>query len=712
METRLIIIDLHCDPTMPAGANEAGGGNVYMRQLLHGLVSTGIRATYITRKKYPELESSAVISNGIDFYRLELGDWGPNDKAVLQKYYSEAIYQIRELLHQYNSDNFIFHSSYWQSGKLALDLSTEFKTVFVHTVLSNALRKGLQGGANDDPPERIPWEQEIFRSAKYVLCSSEAEAEDIITLYQIPKSNILVTGLVADPCFLHPDYDLYGSVALDRSFASESPKEKKIVQPLVCSNADNHNWWTSKSFLYFGRLHPDKGLDYIFEAWAMLYQVLGSKTPPLWIVGGTLAGIQDYRTRLQKIWKSLCDWESQHLVVWWGTLSPASIGTLLLKTQAVVTHSRYESAGLVILEAMTRGIPVLATPYGYGRDLVRNWHNGFQVSYGDVLSLYHRLLVFYSQPYLSHLMGHNARVTANLAAKNFRFVDKHLFAYGFRDRIEEESHFLDVYYTPDDLVAQRLDTFPFLISPVPKDRIEMVFEQFFGEKIIKLEPVLGNDADRFFVQTEAKTQHLAIRLSAHIRLDHLWNRYSHTSHVNTIAEQIDAIKQFGRDSGRFAVEWESTSEGLVILSIPDWSHVHISTLWTISSCTTETVDNLEARWKALSLLIHNTPELNYLLPELSQVSSLILRAISIEHNLPTVQYIPLSKPKLECASAIPFECAHYTSLPGFLTYANSMSFLHLLPLNNYDHKQLQEAEVGWRKLLNIWEACKKTMLHL
>lgn len=712
MNTRLIIIDLHCDPTMPAGANEAGGGNVYMRQLLRELTSTGIRATYITRKKYPELESYFVMSGGIDFYRLELGDWGPNDKTVLQEYYSEAITQIRKLLRQYDSDSFIFHSSYWQSGKLALDLSVEFKTAFVHTVLSNALRKGLQGGVNDDPPERIPWEQEIFHCAKYILCSSESEAEDIITLYQIPKSNILVTGLVADPCFSHSDYDLFGAVALDRSFANESLKESEKVHPLMYNNANNYDWWTSKSFLYFGRLHPDKGLDYIFEAWAMLYQTLEAKIPPLWIVGGTLTGIQEYRARLQKRWTQLCDWESQHLVVWWGTLSSASIGTLLLKTQAVVTHSRYESAGLVILEAMTRGIPVLATPYGYGRDLVRTWYNGFQVSYGDVLSLYHRLLVFCSQPYLSHLMGYNARVTAELASKNFRFIDKHLFAYGLRDRIEGETQSPDVCYTPDTLAAQRLETFPFLISPSSEGRIEMVFEQFLGKKIIKLEPVLGNDVSRFFVQTESGTQHLVIRLSAHIRQEHLWNRYLQTSHINTVSEQIDAIKQFGKDSGSFSVEWESTSEGLVIISISDWSHIHISNLWTISTCTTAVVDNLEARWKSLSLLIQNSPELNFLLPKLSQISSLILRAISIEHDLPIVQYIPVSKSQLECVSAIPFESAHYTSLPGFLAYANTEDFLQLLPLSNYNPKLLREADEGWKKLLNLWEECKKTILHL
>lgn len=152
MDERLVIIDLHCDPTMPAGAKEAGGGNVYMRQLLQCLGSTDLRVTYITRKKYQELDYFSIFYDKIDFFRLELGDWGPDDKSILQNHYGDAICQIRNILNQYGNCSLVFHSSYWQSGKLALALSGEYNTYFVHTVLSNALRKQLRGESMMTPP--------------------------------------------------------------------------------------------------------------------------------------------------------------------------------------------------------------------------------------------------------------------------------------------------------------------------------------------------------------------------------------------------------------------------------------------------------------------------------------------------------------------------------------------------------------------------------
>ena len=49
----ILFIDLHCDATMPSGANEFGGGNTYSRGLLKGIISNkDLLCLYITRKKY------------------------------------------------------------------------------------------------------------------------------------------------------------------------------------------------------------------------------------------------------------------------------------------------------------------------------------------------------------------------------------------------------------------------------------------------------------------------------------------------------------------------------------------------------------------------------------------------------------------------------------------------------------------------------------
>lgn len=47
-------------------------------------------------------------------------------------------------------------------------------------------------------------------------------------------------------------------------------------------------------------------------------------------------------------------------------------------------HSQYEPGGRVVLEALGAGLPVIATPFGFAREFVRDWVSGFIVDYGDV----------------------------------------------------------------------------------------------------------------------------------------------------------------------------------------------------------------------------------------------------------------------------------------------------------------------------------------
>lgn len=707
---RLVIIDLHCDPTMPAGANEAGGGNVYMRQLLRKLNITKMSIIYITRKKYPQLEDHFVTANGVEFYRLDLGSWGANDKSILQEHYEDALIQIRRILNSLGQEPLIFHSSYWQSGKIAMVLAEEYQTFFVHTVLSNSLGKALRGGKQDDPPERILWEREIFTRAKYVLCSSESEAEDIRTLYGVKDSHILITGLAIDESYFSPDYALDASMSLDPFLGKSVTISDDFIQPAIDSKS-NIDWWTAKGFLYVGRLHTDKGLDKIFEAWSMLYQTLGKNTPPLWIAGGSISEIQEFRSQIESKLPQLRQWESQMLVVWWGPLRPSSINALLLKAHAVVTHSRYESAGLVILEALTRGIPVLSTPYGYGRDLVRDWYNGFQITYGDITALYYRFLAFSGQPYLAHLMGLNAQETAKKAEMIFQFTEKHLWAYGMIEELPPSRFpITEAKFQLRDLVSRPLETFPYLVAPASSERVAMVFRQHLGTELCRLVKIDPDDTMRFHASTSSGQAYLVVHLRAHISEDHVWNRFLPKPPVVTISEQALAIKRFGLIGGGYKVVWESSGEGLVIMTMPHWETVSYNTFWTLAPSDTPRTEDMESYWDAVNLLIRETPELHIFLEELSQAAPIVRRAIEADKNLPTILHLPLPDKIPETAAALPFEQSRVVSLANFRicvgTYAVASTASFSLP----NASCLRLAEMGWVRLRHLETSCKRILL--
>lgn len=147
-----------------------------------------------------------------------------------------------------------------------------------------------------------------------------------------------------------------------------------------------HRWWTQGAYTYVGRIEPLKGIPHIITAWLRIYEKHGDKTPPLWICGGDPDSISLLRSQFSAYIdvRLLKDCEEQQKIVWWGYLDPAGISTLFLKTRVLVTHSQYEPGGRVLLEALAASIPVIATPNGFAKDMIRHGENGFLVPYGQI----------------------------------------------------------------------------------------------------------------------------------------------------------------------------------------------------------------------------------------------------------------------------------------------------------------------------------------
>jgi hypothetical protein len=125
----------------------------------------------------------------------------------------------------------------------------------------------------------------------------------------------------------------------------------------------------------------------------------------------------------------LADLETAGKLVWWGYLDSAGISAVLTRAIALVAHSRYEPGGRVILEAMSEGVPVIATPHGFARDLVHDWHSGFLVPFDNVDRLQRCLAHFLNQPLLRSVLGECASSEAAKALDEWRFTRTHFEVY-------------------------------------------------------------------------------------------------------------------------------------------------------------------------------------------------------------------------------------------------------------------------------------------
>lgn len=421
----LLFIDLHCDASLPAGAGEFGGGNTYSRSVLE-LISNNdeINCIYVTRKKSKELEDFFKFSKNIKYFRIRIGDYCYNDKDSLYLYTESTVKAVSKILNAQKFVPEIIHSSYWPSGLVALEISKNYCVKQIHTVLSNGKRKAIESGNYSIEHIRTNSEQTIYDNVDYIVCSSKSEYEDINKLYNISTEKLVLTGLDVSDAFRFPSYWKDGSVSL-----TDFGNERTYLNMLNSSNSftDNYHWWNDGAFVYFGRLHEDKGVLQIIQCWLELYKKFDD-FPSLWIAGGTPEQILHFREKVNDT-DVLNFAEQQGKLIWWGRLSSEGISTLLLKSIAVITHSKYEAGGLMVLESMASAKPVVATPNGFAKDCIKNWENGFLVNYNFINGLKLRLTNFYLQPLLSSKLGNNALNTFLTIDRKYDFRNGHLSLY-------------------------------------------------------------------------------------------------------------------------------------------------------------------------------------------------------------------------------------------------------------------------------------------
>lgn len=564
MKKYVVIIDLHCDPTIPSGAGDIGGGNTYSRSLLQELQKNNVYHIYITRKKYPYLEEYISMTPFSDFYRINLGDWGPIDKDILQNYHSRSKELIIEILKKYNDCSFIFHSSYWQSGMLAYELAEQYNTFYVHTILSNAKKKELTGAIEDIVKQRIAKEEKVFTHAKYLICSSQSEINEMQELYAILPEHLILAGLKVDNHYLFPAYNTRGEIRIN-TLGGVIEGQKYLSYFSSINKEDDYLWWNQKNFIYFGRIHKNKGIKEIIIAWVQAYEIIGEQMPNLWIVGGAPSQIDQFRNDIKKDIPQLINFENQHRIIWWGTLPPEGISTLLLKSSVLITHSKYEAGGLVLLEALSQGIPVIATPNGYGKDYLENWYNGFVVPYNDIIALRQKLLFFCGQPFLTDYMGKNAKRSATAIENTFSFFDSHMFAYGLKAEKKQTQILkkdIDWYQA---IKLHSMDTYPYLTELPSKSDITQIIHDYSHCTVLNIREIGEDILD--YKLWEINTND-GVYLFAYyfdiINTTNIWNPYSTEEYVLTKGERINTLMEAIANSRKLSVIYKNTAYGYVV----------------------------------------------------------------------------------------------------------------------------------------------------
>lgn len=383
---RIAILSVHTSPLAPMGGKKTGGMNVYIRELAQELGRQGIVVDIFTRRSSehePDIDYS--IGENVQVVYLNAGPISALPPDEQYEHLSEFTANLIAFATRFNIRYDIAYSHYWLSGWVAAKLKEAWGLPFVqmfHTL--GHMKQRIMTNNLHTPNTRINIETHVMHWADKIIAATPAEHSQLIWLYRADRRKIEII-----PPGVNTSH-----------FQQTIPAEQAREQlGLACD---------CNMLLFVGRIEPLKAIDTILEA---LF-VIKEQDPKILkhlcftIVGGEPDNPCDEEMqRLQALSRKL---SIDHIVNFVGAQEQAHLPLFYSAATAVVMPSDYESFGMVALEAMATGTPVIASQVGGLAFLVRDQETGFLIPVREPSSLAECIIALLHDPQKAKNMGESA----------------------------------------------------------------------------------------------------------------------------------------------------------------------------------------------------------------------------------------------------------------------------------------------------------------
>jgi D-inositol-3-phosphate glycosyltransferase len=340
---RLAMVSEHASPLATLGGVDAGGQNVYVAALSQALARRGIEVVVHTRRDDPELARRVPLATGVDVDHVDAGPPRHILNAIdaLLPYMDDFADDLARVWARARPD--LVHSHFWMSGKAALAAAKPLGIPVVHTFHALGVVKRRHQGAKDtSPPERIGVERGILKRADRIIATCSDEVFELVRLGADPH-RIRVVPCGVNLALFGPDGDTEPRTpGLDR---------------IVCIT----------------RFVERKGVGNVIEA---LPQVPGAE---LVIAGGPAAEELPQDPEYRRLAELASRLGVEDRIRFTGRLERAEVPPLLRSAEVVVCAPWYEPFGMVPLEAMACGAPVVGSAVGGLLDTVVHEVTGLHV---------------------------------------------------------------------------------------------------------------------------------------------------------------------------------------------------------------------------------------------------------------------------------------------------------------------------------------------
>jgi D-inositol-3-phosphate glycosyltransferase len=386
---RIAMLSYHTCPLATLGGKDTGGMNVYVRDLTRYLGLAGVHVDVFTRSQdehVPHVLHDLGYGNRV--VHVPAGPEVPLPKDELENYIPEFVQGIEDFAKTKGVRYDLIHTHYWMSGAAGLELKRRWGTPLVHMfhTLGQMKNRVAQSPAEVEGDYRLRGEHKILKDADRIIAATPAELAQLQWLYHADTNRVAVIPPGVDLSHFYP-------IPTDEAKAYIGiPAEDRMV-------------------LFVGRIEPLKGLDVLIEAMGRFCQhsQVEQKQLDLVIIGGEpevspqvmtaeMSRLQDMREK----------YGIKDMVTFLGKRAQDTLPYYYSAAETVVVPSHYESFGMVALEAMACGTPVVASQVGGLAFLVQDGVTGYSVPVGDPEALCCRLMSLLSDAELRTKMGHQA----------------------------------------------------------------------------------------------------------------------------------------------------------------------------------------------------------------------------------------------------------------------------------------------------------------
>jgi len=343
---RIAMVSEHASPLAVLGGVDAGGQNVHVAALAEAMARRGADVVVHTRRDAPDLPRRVRLAPGVTVDHVYAGPPTSVPKDELLPYMDDFAADLTRQWRTRRPD--IVHAHFWMSGYAALRAARPLGIPVALTFHAlGVVKRRHQGDRDTSPTARADLERTLIRDVDQVIATCSDEVFELLRLGG-RRRRISVVPCGVDLDTFHPDV---------------MPEPRPAGRYRIVS---------------VGRLVERKGIGNVISAIGLL-RAAGGPDAELVVAGGPeVSGLDDDR-EVQRLRRLAAQAGVADRVEFRGRVGRRELPALLRSADLAVCVPWYEPFGIVPLEAMACGVPVVATAVGGIVDTVVDGQTGRHV---------------------------------------------------------------------------------------------------------------------------------------------------------------------------------------------------------------------------------------------------------------------------------------------------------------------------------------------